>query len=531
MEKDDKIEVAHVDDWSVPQDVKANPLFVEIGNGNVVDRLKVLDQKMKQEGVGKLISSKINNGLFGRRLDAGRIAIWKVAGKPQVSLNPGRYLNFNFACSWFGSYDITSQIEQLGLTVCQVGQSEAMVVQDPQNRVFVIRNGGFVSYGAYGRFKILAVVDTLNLPQNTAVLEPGSNRILGYKHEVQSTVGDANVTVATFLNIPANNVALIQQGTKIFALKGGQHVLTNPSTTFRSFLSLGERQHAFRTQPAYTLEGVPVVLDLNLRYRIFDPVTLTQHYDEPLQALINPSQTIVNALVSRLSYQQFMRAQKVGGDVPDYHHTPWLETFKSGNFFIKSECIHELRALSQIHGIEVLAFDVMDRRLEGALGKDLEKNAEQVLQNQMEATQIELRNHINNEKQKGILAVQQVENENRRNQAETDYFIAQKQADAKYYQQIKEAEAKANTAALVAQQEAKNIITIAEAQKKQIALQTEALAQVPPGHAQNIQILEKEIEKRRAMPPGTVWFEGSTDPNFVSGYTTAKGVALANYSK
>lgn len=130
-----------------------------------------------------------------------------------------------------------------------------MVIQDPQNRVFVVRNGGFVSYGAFGRFKVLAVVDTLNLGQNNAVLEAGTNRTLGYKHEVKSQLGSTQMTVATFFNVPANNVVVLQQGTQIFALHGGQHLITNPHTTFRCFYSLGERQHSFRTQPAYTLEG------------------------------------------------------------------------------------------------------------------------------------------------------------------------------------------------------------------------------------------------------------------------------------
>lgn len=111
-------------------------------------------------------------------------------------------------------------------------------------------------------------------------------------------------------------------------------------------MSLSERQHTFKTQPAYTVEGVPVVLDLNLRYRIFDPITLTQHYGDALQALINPAQTAVNGVVSRLSYQQFMRAQKVGGDVPDNNHVPWLQAFKD-------ECIHGLAALAKTHGIDV----------------------------------------------------------------------------------------------------------------------------------------------------------------------------------
>ncbi|KAJ3328855.1 hypothetical protein HDU91_004007, partial [Kappamyces sp. JEL0680] len=209
------------DDWSVPADVRANPLFVEIAQGgNVISALKELDSKMRQSGLSGLISNKPSNPLLGKLVEAGRFAVWDTAGKPEISISPGRYLNFNPACSWQKSYDLTEHVEVLGLTIAQVGQSEAMVIQDPQNRVFVVRNGGFVSYGAFGRFKVLAVVDTLNLGQNNAVLEAGTNRTLGYKHEVKSQLGSTQMTVATFFNVPANNVVVLQQGTQIFALHG-----------------------------------------------------------------------------------------------------------------------------------------------------------------------------------------------------------------------------------------------------------------------------------------------------------------------
>jgi hypothetical protein len=59
-----------------------------------------------------------------------------------------------------------------------------------------------------------------------------------------------------------------------------------------------------------------VILNVNLRYKLFDALELSKNYDNPLQALVNPAQTVVNSVVSRLSYQQFMRARKVSGDIP-----------------------------------------------------------------------------------------------------------------------------------------------------------------------------------------------------------------------
>ena len=118
---------------------------------------------------------------------------------------------------------------------------------------------------------------------------------------------------------------------------------------------------------------------------------MARNYDDPLLALLNPCQTVINAVVSRMSYQQFMRARKVEGDVPDVvDGAHWVVEFRI-------ECLRELREQVDDYGIIVQSFDVMDRELDGALGKDLEKQAEKVLQNQIEASQVQLKNKIKTE--------------------------------------------------------------------------------------------------------------------------------------
>ncbi|KAI8901215.1 hypothetical protein BC833DRAFT_535857 [Globomyces pollinis-pini] len=510
------------DDWNVPDSVKSNPLFIEIGTGTVIDALKQLNTRMIENKLGSILSDKQPHLLFGYTVETGNIGLIEQGGKPLLLLKPGQYWNFDPTQTFRGKSPITSHLEFMGLTIAQVGQSEALVVQDPQNRAFVIRNGGFVAYGAQGTFKILEVVDTLNLGPQNAIKEYGQGRILGWKHEIHSTVtnGSTNikVVVATFLNVPANNVAILQQKNTIVVLKTGQHVITNPNTTFRSFFSLGERQHAFKTQPAYTVEGVPVILSINMRYRIFDPILLTANYDDPLMALINPAQTAVNGVVSKLSYQQFMRARKVEGESESDAQLPWLEV-------IKADCMNDLLEGARLHGIEVISFEVMDRQLEGHLGKDLERQAESVLQNQIEATQIELKNHINTEKQKGVLQVAQIQAEALKTQSDTQFYQTTKDADAKYYEMMREAAAKAETSALITQQEAKNIVALAEASKKKITLQGMAYAAVPEGHAQRVQETMIEIDKRKAMPKGTFWFESKAGVSS-SSKTQTKGAGF-----
>jgi len=535
------------DEWSVPDAIKANPFFLEVGKLNILDAIRELDKKMRDRKLGHLISSKNVQWIGGSLVSVGQIGCWNHNGRPSLSILPGSYWNFNPTIKYMGTFDLTSQVSYMGFTMAQVGQSEAMVVLDPQNRAFVIRNGGFVSYGLEGKFRIVEVVDTLDLGDAYAVKEKDTGTILGWKRDVMTNIsvgtGQGKISVATFFNVPANNVVIVQQNNKIFSLGAGQHVITNPHTTFRAFFSLSERQFTFKTQPAYTTEGVPVILHLNLRYRVIDPIRLSANYNSPLQALINPCQTVVNAVIARLSYQQFMKAKKLSGDVPDNDiSSHWITEFKN-------ECLRELVALAGAYGVLVESFEIMDRQLEGQLGLELEKQAERVLQNQIKATQIELENNIRTEQEKGVLAVAQIQSQTNKTKIDNEQYSKNKEADSEFYRTMKKAEAAAQTSELEtlqnakntvataqadakkrqleAETQAKNIIAIAEARAQEIRLQTEAYASVPEGHAQIIQLALLEVEKRKALPKETVWFEGQTSSNGVSdGYLIAKGASL-----
>ncbi|KAJ3286717.1 hypothetical protein HDU79_006281 [Rhizoclosmatium sp. JEL0117] len=523
LEAVDKLE--GTDDWSVPEMVKQNQYFVEVKT-SLVEAFKELETRMHEQNDYHLITRKPKRPFGGKCVETGEIGVWNRNGRPVIAFEPGNYWNFSLRHSWEGKFSITAPIDVLGLTTCLVGQSEAAVVMDPANRIFVIRNSGFAAYGSQGRFKVIDIVDTLNLGDDHAHYEQrptGRGPVLGWKREVKITVGGSLITVASFFLVPANNVLILQRGNELLLLKAGQHVITNPNTSFRAFYSLGERQTTFKTQPAYTVEGVPVVLNVNLRYRISDPILLTANYQDAFTALANPAQTAVNSVVSRLSYQQFMRAQKVGGDVPD-HVEPWLDAFKSA-------CLRDLRHQAESYGIVVESFDVLDRELEGALGKDLEKQSEQVLRNQVQATQISLQNKIATETQRGKLEVAKVEADQKRTQADADFYVATKLSDAKYYEVVKAATAEAESSELKTQQDVKNIVLLAEAKKKEIQIVGDAYAGVPEGHATRMQLSVFEVEKRKALPQGTIYFAGErseTNQELVAaGMQTALGFSLA----
>lgn len=57
---------------------------------------------------------------------------------------------------------------------------------------------------------------------------------------------------ATFLDIPANNVVVLQRKDELFELGAGQHYLTTASVTIRGFYTKGEVQQELECDNIYT---------------------------------------------------------------------------------------------------------------------------------------------------------------------------------------------------------------------------------------------------------------------------------------
>jgi hypothetical protein len=66
--------------------------------------------------------------------------------------------------------------------VVQVSQNQAAVVSDPQNKIFVVKNGGFVAYAAEGSYEVLEVVDQTHLPKT--IKDTVTHATLGWTQEV-----------------------------------------------------------------------------------------------------------------------------------------------------------------------------------------------------------------------------------------------------------------------------------------------------------------------------------------------------------
>lgn len=76
-----------------------------------------------------------------------------------------------------------------------------------------------------------------------------------------------------------------------------------------------------------------------------------------------------------------MKAKNTFGDSPDVNPDDggWVDAFRN-------ECIKNLNTLAFENGVMVISLEVMSRKLDGGLGKMLEREAEEVL-----ATQIKVR--------------------------------------------------------------------------------------------------------------------------------------------
>lgn len=109
----------------------------------------------------------------------------------------------------------------------------------------MIKNAGFVAYAIEGSYDVLSIVDQTHLP--TVVRDKVTGVTLGWTHEVTMTSKtnhgkEEKYVVALFLNIPANNCAILQKGDDLELLPAGQHYITNPNVTLRGMYTLGENQ-------------------------------------------------------------------------------------------------------------------------------------------------------------------------------------------------------------------------------------------------------------------------------------------------
>jgi hypothetical protein len=214
------------------------PFLVLIDKRGIVAALQELDAQLHAAGYNHILSKKSPTDWIGKEIGPGKIGLINHGGMPKLLTRPGRYPPFPFANWWAQSYKGTCGLSDTvinfqGLTVVQVSQNQAAVISDPQNHIFVLKNSGFVAYSVVGSYDVLAIVDQTHLPH--PIKDHVTGVILGHSFEVRmkSATGPAassanDYVVALFLDIPANNCAILQSGNDLELLPAGQHCICTP---------------------------------------------------------------------------------------------------------------------------------------------------------------------------------------------------------------------------------------------------------------------------------------------------------------
>jgi len=403
-------------------------------------------------------------------------------------------------------------IEFNGLTVVQVSQNQAAVVCDPQNQVFVIKNGGFVALALQGSYNVLSVVDQTHLPNQ--VIDHTTRAVLGWTHEVKmrSRTGNGQATqeyvVATFLNIPANNCAILQKGDDLEVLPAGQHYITNPNITLRQMFTKGECQTEMPTKDLFTRDQVPVSLTIYLKWQLMEPLKLTTHgYDTPYDALRDKAQSILTQIIAHLDYSSMVKQRSIDpNDTIDDGSDPSTAFLDA----LRSRASDDLHNAALEYGIVLKDLAVIDRQFKGDIANTMDKLTTRALQAQVEAANVDRENSNRVKQEQGTLQVAQVQASARKTQA-----------DAEAYAVVANAKARAEALQIDAQARAEATRMAARADADAIALKATADGAVTDSFAREMELKRIEVERVAAYGNKAVFvpMEGGAGGNIQNAMT------------
>ncbi|KAK4051584.1 hypothetical protein OIV83_002724 [Microbotryomycetes sp. JL201] len=502
------------------------PFFVMIDphKGGLVGAIQKLDQELVAAGHGKLISGKNPFTWTGRTVLPGEVGLYSHGAVPRIILQPGRYPTFPLGWWWARDWHRTQELASTvfsfnGLIWAQVSQNQAAVVCDPSNQVFILKNAGFAAMSLEGSYRVLSVVDTVNL--KVPVIDPlgGTKeaRTLGHYEQVEMVTNDKKFVVATFLDIPANNCAILQRGDDLEMLPAGQHCITTPNVTIRGYFSRGENQLEVQTRDMYTRDQVPLQLRMFLRWQLIDPLKLCYHgYSTPYAALQDKTLSVLTQLVSHLEYASLVkqRAFAAGDDISSGN------TNENAAFLdaLRTRAMDELEHAAREYGITLKEVAVLDRQFKGKIAEQMDNLTTRSLQAQVEASNVDRENMNRVRAQEGQLQVAQVQAQQR-----------QTEADAMAYTTLAEARAKAEAITIKARAEAEAMCIAAEAEARAIEARNTADSNVKDSQARAMQLARTEVQRVSAYGSKTVFVPTSeatgVSQNLVAGYAIASGVS------
>ncbi|KAI5118091.1 hypothetical protein M0805_007741 [Coniferiporia weirii] len=494
------------------------PFFVSIGSDGVLPALKKLNEQLIAAGREKILSSKAPTDWIGRQVAPGELGLINHGGLPKLITKPGRYPGFPFrnwwARNWRGSQGLSDTvIDFLGLTIVQVSQNQAAVISDPNNSIMVIKNGGFAALSVEGSYKVLAVVDQTHLTNE--VKDRVTRATLGWTQEVKmkSRTGVNLVqeyVVALFLNIPANNCAILQKGNDLELLPAGQHYITNPNVTLRGLFALGENQIEMPTKDIFTRDQVPVSLTIYLKWQLLEPMKLATHgYSTPYSALKDKTQSILAQIVAHLDYSSMAKQRSIGSDNMD-------DGEDASSAFIdalRTRAMDDLHIAALEYGIMLKDLAVIDRQFKGEIASTMDKLTTRALQAQVEAANVDRENSNKVKQEEGALAVQKIKAQARNTQA-----------DADAYQVIAAARAAAQSTQIAAEAQAEATRVAARAEADAVRAKALADAEVLDAFAREMQLRRVDVQRVAAYGNRTV-FVPTGGPASNAGDAIATGFA------
>ncbi|KAG8935796.1 hypothetical protein FRC03_005245 [Tulasnella sp. 419] len=492
------------------------PFFVKIGPEGLLGALRKLDAELIAAGHSHILSKKEPVSWTGKELRPGQLGLINHGGLPKILTKPGCYPPFPVANWWARSFKGRREvsdavIEFNGLTVVQVSQNQAAVISDPQNKIFVIKNGGFAAVALQGSYDVLSVVDQTHLPN--VIRDQTTGAILGYSHEVtmSSNVGGTkqDYVVALFLDIPANNCAILQKGDEMEILSAGQHYITNPNITLRKLFTRGECQTEMPTKDIFTRDQVPVSLTIYLKWQLMEPLKLTTHgYDTPYEALRDKAQSILTQIMSHLDYSSMVKQRSIDpNDTVDDGSDPSSAFLDA----LRSRAMDDLHSAALEYGIVLKDLAVIDRQFKGEIASTMDKLTTRALQAQVEAANVDRENSNRVKKEQGSLQVAQVQASARKTEA-----------DANAYAIVANAKAKAEALQIEAAAKAEATRLAAKADADAIRIKANADTEVTDDFAREMEFRRMEVQRVSAYGDKTVFV-----PHDSSAIGTSMALGLA----
>ncbi|KAI0294021.1 hypothetical protein B0F90DRAFT_1913351 [Multifurca ochricompacta] len=455
------------------------PFVILIGKGGVLGALHELDEHLRRAGNSKILSDKLPTDWIGKEIAPGMIGLINHGGMPKLLTKPGRYPGFPLRNWWARSYKGTRGLSDTvvnfqGLTIVQVTQNQAAVVSDPQNHIFVLKNAGFVAYGGTGSYDVLAIVDQTHLPN--PIKDHVTGAVLGHSFEVRmsSATGPVNSStrdyvVALFLDIPANNCAILQSGNDLELL---------PADSIVSLI---------RT---FTRDQVPVSLTLYLKWQLEEPLKLATHgYETPYDALRDKTQSILTQIVAHLDYSSMVKQRSIGGDSIE-------DSDGSSQFLdaLRTHAMDDLHAAALEYGIILKDLAVIDRQFKGEIASTMDKLTKRALQAQVEAANVDRENSNKVKQEEGVLSVARIKAQARN-----------AEADAEAYSTIAAAKAVAERTRIEAEAHAHATRFAAEADAEATRIKARADAEVEDVYAQEMGRRRQEIARVAAFGDKTIF--------------------------